>query len=207
MKKLALMLSIIVATISAPVFAEGSAEAGQTKAATCAACHGMDGNSLVAMFPKLAGQHSEYLKKQLHDFKASGMANNGKGRYDPTMAAFVMALTDQDIDDLAAYFSSQKATAVAATDVSALGEQLYKAGDAERGITACIACHGPTGKGMGAAGFPNLADQHSDYLKSQLTKFRGATRYNDLNGMMRDISKKLTDADIDAVAKYAASLK
>ncbi|MBE8168061.1 MAG: cytochrome c4 [Shewanella sp.] len=207
MKKLALMLSIIVATISAPVFAEGSAEAGQTKAAVCAACHGMDGNSLVAMFPKLAGQHAEYLNKQLHDFKASGMANSGKGRYDPTMAAFVLALTDQDIDDLSAYFASQKSSPIAVTDVPAAGMELYKAGDAGRGITACMACHGPTGDGMAAAGFPSLADQHPDYIKSQLTKFRGATRHNDLNGMMRDIAKKLTDADIDALAKYVSSLK
>ncbi len=201
------MLSVIVATISAPVFAEGSAEAGQTKAALCAACHGMDGNSLVAMFPKLAGQHAEYLKKQLHDFKTGGQTNGAKGRFDPTMAGFVAALTAQDIEDLSAYFAAQKSSQIAATDGSAAGMELYNSGDAERGITACLACHGPTGKGMGAAGFPSLADQYPDYIKSQLTKFRDATRHNDLNGMMRDISKKLTDADIDALTKYIASLK
>ena len=201
------MLSIIVATISAPVFAEGSAEAGQTKAALCAACHGMDGNSLVAMFPKLASQHAEYLNKQLHDFKLGGQTNGAKGRYDPTMAGFVAGLSDQDIEDLSVYFSAQKITPIVVADVPSLGEKIYRAGDKTRGITACSACHGPSGKGMGAAGFPHLGSQYPTYIISQLKKFRDGQRHNDMNGMMQDNAKKLSDADINAVAQYIASLK
>ncbi|RLV58069.1 cytochrome c4 [Parashewanella curva] len=208
MKKLALVLSVIIAAISAPAFsAEGNAEAGKTKAMLCAACHGVDGNSLVPMYPKLADQHAEYLAKQLHDFKKGSASAGKEGRFDPIMAGFVATLNDQDIADLSAYFASQKSKPVAVADVPAAGKMLYEAGDAKKGITACMACHGPQGKGMGMAGFPHLASQQPDYIKSQLMKFRSKSRHNDLNGMMQDVAAKLTDADIDALSKYIASLK
>ena len=208
MKKLVLVLSVIFAALSASAHAaEGNAEAGKTKAAICAACHGMDGNSLVNMYPKLAGQHAGYLAKQLHDFKAGAASGGQKGRFDPVMTGFVMALSDQDIADLSAYFASQKVTHTPSTEVTSRGEKLYKAGDAENGIPACLACHGPAGKGMGLAGFPALTGQHATYIKAQLNKFKAGHRHNDLNGMMEDVAKKLSDKDIDAITKYIASLK
>ncbi len=208
MKKLVLVLSVIIAALSVSAnAAEGNAEAGKAKAATCAACHGMDGNSPVNLFPKLAGQHADYLVKQLHDFKAAATTGGKTGRNEPTMFGFVMTLSDQDMADLSAFFASQKVTHAPAADFAAIGKKLYEAGDAERGIPACMACHGPAGKGMGLAGFPALAGQHSAYIKAQLSKFKAGQRNNDLNGMMEGVAKKLNDSDIDAITQYIASLK
>ncbi len=208
MKKLILVLSVIFAALSAFAHAaEGNAKAGKTKAAICSACHGMDGNSTVDMYPKLAGQHAVYLAKQLRDFKAGAASGGKKGRYDPVMAGFVMALSDQDIADLSAYYASQKVIHTPSKEVSALGEKLYKAGDADKGIPACMACHGPAGKGMGLAGFPLLTGQHAAYIKAQLNKFKTGQRHNALNGMMGGVAKKLSDKDIDAITKYIASLR
>ncbi|MBM7072573.1 cytochrome c4 [Shewanella sp. 202IG2-18] len=208
MKKLVLVLSVIFAALSVSAqAAEGNAEAGKAKAAICAACHSMDGNSMVPLYPKLAGQHAPYLTKQLHDFKSAATSGGKEGRNDPIMAGFVMALSDQDMADLAAYFASQKVTHTPAAEFPAIGKKLYEAGDAERGIPACMACHGPAGKGMGLAGFPSLTGQHATYIKSQLNKFKMGQRHNDLNGMMEGVAKKLNDSDIDAITQYIASLK
>ncbi|KGJ88139.1 c-type cytochrome [Thalassotalea sp. ND16A] len=179
----------------------GVVAAGKTKSAACAACHGADGNALVAMYPNLAGQHEKYLAKQLADFKAGP-----EGRADPVMAGMVAALSDTDIQDLAAYYASQKVQAKA-VEANAAGKKLYQGGDATRGITACIACHGTTGKGSALAGFPAVGSQNVDYLKSQLAKFRDGSRHNDMNAMMANIAAKLTDKDIAAVAEYMASLR
>jgi cytochrome c553 len=207
MKKLAIALSVVVAAISSPTMAEGNAEAGKTKALVCSACHGVDGNSMIDMYPKLAGQHPAYLEKQLHDFRSAAQTGGKDGRMDPIMSGMTMPLSDADIADISAFFASQTNQAAAVADVPALGAQLYKGGDTARGITACMACHGPDGNGAGLAGFPALAGQHTNYIKIQLNKFRDSNRHNDLNGMMQDIAKKLSDADIDALAKYIASLK
>ncbi|MCH1929822.1 cytochrome c4 [Shewanella sp. A25] len=207
MKKLAFALSVVVAAISSPVIAEGNAEAGKTKVIVCSACHGMDGNSMIDMYPKLAGQHASYLQKQLHDFRSAAQSGGKDGRMDPIMSGMAMPLSDQDILDISAYFSSQAIQAADVKDVPDLGEKLYKGGDVARGITACLACHGPEGKGGESAGFPALAGQHANYIKIQLTKFRDASRHNDLNGMMQDVAKKLSDSDIDALSKYLSSLK
>ncbi|MCG9697990.1 cytochrome c4 [Shewanella sp. Isolate11] len=206
MKKFAIALSIL-ATLSTPALAAGDAEAGKTKAVICSACHGVDGNSMIDMYPKIAGQHQAYLNKQLHDLRKAAHTGGAEGRNDPMMSPMAAALSDQDIDDLAAYFASQKHNENAATDVPPLGEQLYKGGDPVRGITACIACHGPTGQGNEAAGFPALASQHANYIKIQLNKFHSATRNNDLNGMMQDVAKKLTAEDMEALSKYISSIK
>ncbi len=179
----------------------GIVAAGKTKSAACAACHGVDGNALVAMYPNLAGQHEKYLVKQLADFKAGP-----EGRNDPVMAGMVAALSETDMQDLAAYFASQKVNAKADA-ANATGKKLYQGGNATRGITACIACHGTTGKGSALAGFPTVGSQNVDYLKSQLAKFRDGTRHNDMNSMMANIAAKLTDKDIAAVAEYMSSLK
>ncbi|MPY25303.1 cytochrome c4 [Shewanella psychropiezotolerans] len=206
MKKLALALSVL-ACISSPVMAEGNAEAGKTKAIVCSACHGVDGNSMIDMYPKLAGQQTTYLIKQLHDFRSAAKTGGKEGRNDPIMGGMALMLSDQDIEDVAAYYSSQTKVVAEVKDIPTLGEQLYKGGDMTRGITACIACHGPEGAGIELAGFPDIGGQHANYLKIQLNKFSDTNRNNDLNGMMQDIAKKLTSDDIEALSKYISSLK
>ncbi|TKB46830.1 cytochrome c4 [Thalassotalea mangrovi] len=184
----------------------GDVALGKEKSATCVACHGADGNSMVAMYPKLAGQNEQYLFKQLMDFKKAVDSNNEEGRVDPVMAGMVAPLSEADMQNLAAYFASQKVSPSAA-EANELGKNLYQGGDAKRGITACIACHGVDGQGMALAGFPIVGQQHVDYLKAQLGKFRDGTRANDMNSMMQNIASKLTDKDIQAVAEYMSSLK
>ncbi|WP_182026424.1 c-type cytochrome [Vibrio rotiferianus] len=204
MKKLALILSLLA---SCSVWAQGSIEAGKAKSQTCVACHGADGNSAIAMYPKLAGQHVKYLEKQLKDLKL-GMTSGGKqGRYDPVMSGMAMPLTDTDIADLSAYYASLPISEQSTPeDVVAKGKTLYTAGDAERGLTACIACHGPRGNGTELSGFPKISGQHADYIKAQLIKFRDGNRENDMNAMMRDIAKKMTDEDIETLSKYVGGL-
>ncbi|MFM4728636.1 cytochrome c [Aeromonas caviae] len=204
MKNLVITLALMVG-VTGMAQAKGDAAAGQTKAAVCAACHGPDGNSPVDMYPKIAGQHASYIKKQLVELKAA--ASGQTGRVAPVMGPMALPLSEQDMDDLAAYFSSQKVTPVAVPDdVVAAGKALYMGGDMERGLAACTACHGPRGSGVEQAKYPSLSGQHPAYIKAQLTAFRSATRDNDPNGMMRDVAKKLTDQDIEAISKYVAGL-
>ncbi len=204
MKKLALILSLLA---SCSVWAQGSIEAGKAKSQTCVACHGADGNSQLAMYPKLAGQHAKYIEKQLKDLKL-GMTSNGKqGRYDPVMSGMAMPLSEQDTQDLAAYYASLPISPnTTPENVVEKGKSLYTAGDAERGLTACIACHGPRGNGTELSGFPKISGQHADYIKAQLEKFRDEKRGNDMNAMMRDVAKKLTDDDIAVLSKYVGGL-
>ena len=173
--------------------------AGKAKSAVCASCHGVDGNSLVPMYPKLAGQHAEYTTKQLKEFK-SGVRKN------PIMAGMVAALSEQDMAELGAYFASQKSTPGNGNG-SELGKKLYFGGDASRGITACIACHGISGKGIAKAGFPAVANQSVEYLTAQLASFKAGERDNDRNGIMRNVSKRLKKKDIDALAQFMSSMK
>ncbi|NOH96178.1 c-type cytochrome [Vibrio sp. 99-70-13A1] len=204
MKKLALILSLLA---SCSVWAQGSIEAGKAKSQTCVACHGADGNSLITQYPKLAGQHAKYLEKQLKELKL-GMTSGGKqGRYEPVMGAMAMPLSEEDMADLAAYYASLPISNNSTPEnVVAEGKALYTAGNSERGITACIACHGPRGNGTELSGFPKVSGQHADYIKAQLEKFRDGSRNNDMNAMMRDVAKKLTDADIDTLSKYVGGL-
>ncbi|MDY7587333.1 c-type cytochrome [Vibrio cholerae] len=204
MKKLALILSVLA---SCSVWAQGSIEAGKAKSLTCAACHGADGNSPLTIYPKLAGQHEKYLEKQLKELKLGASSGGKQGRYDPVMSAMAMPLSDEDIADLAAYYASMPISGnTTPEDVVAQGKVLYTAGDASRGLTACIACHGPRGNGTELSGFPKISGQHADYIKAQLEKFRYGTRANDMNEMMRDVAHKLTDADIDILSKYVGGL-
>ncbi|EEX95576.1 cytochrome c4 precursor [Vibrio orientalis CIP 102891 = ATCC 33934] len=204
MKKLALILSLLA---SCSVWAQGSIEAGKAKSQTCVACHGADGNSQLAMYPKIAGQHAKYIEKQLKEFKL-GMTSGGKqGRVDPVMGGMAMPLSEQDMKDLAVYYASLPISDnTTPENVVEAGKVLYTAGDAERGLTACIACHGPRGDGTELSGFPKVSGQHADYIKAQLEKFRDGSRANDMNEMMRDIAKKLTDEDIDTLSKYVGGL-
>ena len=178
-------------------------EAGKAAAeGVCAGCHMADGNSVVPMFPKLAGQHAQYLSKQLKDYKSGA-------RKDDTMTgmAFVLA-TDADIDNVSAYFASQTAsTNTADTSKVALGQAIYRGGNSTSNLPACMGCHGKNGSGNPAAKFPALAGQHVDYTIKQLTAFRDATRSNDSNLMMRNVANKMTTAEIAAVANYIAQMK
>ncbi|CAH6804698.1 Cytochrome c4 [Vibrio chagasii] len=204
MKKLALILSLLA---SCSVWAQGSIEAGKAKSQTCVACHGADGNSLITQYPKLAGQHEKYLEKQLKELKL-GMTSGGKqGRYEPVMGAMAMPLSEEDMADLAAYYASLPISNNSTPEnVVDDGKVLYTAGNAERGLTACIACHGPRGNGTELSGFPKISGQHAEYIKAQLEKFRDGSRNNDMNAMMRDVAKKLTDAEIDTLSKYVGGL-
>jgi len=204
MNKLALILSLLA---SCSVWAQGSIEAGKAKSETCVACHGADGNSLITTYPKLAGQHAKYIEKQLKDLKLGATSAGKQGRYDPVMSAMAMPLSDEDMSDLAAYFSSLPISSNSTPeDVVSTGKALYTAGDSSRGLTACIACHGPRGNGTELSGFPKISGQHADYVKAQLMKFRDDSRGNDMNAMMRDVAKKLTDADIEILSKYVGGL-
>lgn len=178
----------------------GDPEAGKTKSATCQACHGADGNSLNPMWPKLAGQQADYTAKQLAEFKS------GK-RQDPTMAPMAAALSEQDMADLGAYYASQTATiAGAAQDMVEAGGAVYRGGNKDTGVPACMGCHGPSGAGVPGAGFPSLGGQHADYTVKTLNDFRTGARNNDVNNMMRDIAARMSDEEIKAVAQFAAGL-
>ncbi len=181
---------------------EGDAKAGQAKAATCVGCHGPDGNSMVAMWPKLAGQHQQYLVRQLELIKSGT-------RSIPEMTGMVAGLSAQDMADLAAWFNGNAiATGSADENLVTLGEKIYRAGDAAAGVAACIACHGPTGAGNPVAGYPAVAGQHAAYSVKTLKSFRAGKGFaNDATGMvMPGVSKQLTDEAIEAVASYMQGL-
>lgn len=201
-KVLMLVLTGLTISVATSVWAEGgNAEAGKTKSATCAACHGMDGNSTNPEWPKLAGQHANYIMKELMDFK-------GDKRVNATMAPMAKPLSEQDMADLAAYFESQARKPGEADQTQvALGEQVYKGGNNASGVAACAACHGPNGAGNPAANFPSLNGQQTTYIKNQLHAFRKGERTNDAGKMMRNIAANMTDAEIDAVAEYIAGLQ
>lgn len=207
MRNIAFTLTMLVGLIGSAQAVDGDADAGKTKSVTCAACHGADGNASVAIYPKIAGQHAGYIYKQLKEFKL-GMTSGGKeGRYDPVMSGMAAPLSDQDMKDLAVYFSTQTmSSGTTPEDVVEVGQSLYRGGDMERGIPACLACHGPRGVGHSLAGFPKISFQHPEYIKAQLEKFRDGSRNNDMNGMMRDIAVKLTDKDIEILSKYMSGL-
>ncbi len=185
---------------SGAVWAEGDATAGKTKSAGCSACHGVDGNSVNPAWPSLAGQHPGYTVKQLQNFKTGTREN-------ATMAPMATLLTEQDMRDLAAYFSGQKIKfGFADPGLVNLGEQIYRGGNSETGLPACIGCHSPSGLGNPAANFPSLSGQHVAYVVSQLKAFRDGQRANDQAGMMRDLAAKMTEQEMQAVASYIQGL-
>lgn len=206
MKLQRLAFSIVfsgLALSSSQVWAEGSAEEGQTKAAPCVACHGVNGNSANPEWPSLAGQSAPYVIKQLKAFKSGERQN-------PLMTPMAQPLSDDDIEDLAAYYSQQTPTGLEANPSKvAEGQRLYRGGDPVAGIAACTACHGPSGKGVAAAGYPALQGQHATYVIAQLKAYRAGTRTTDQpqNRMMRDVANRLTDSQIEAVAQYVQGLR
>lgn len=196
----AVALSLLM---SWPVLAAGDADAGQAKAAICAACHGADGNSVIPNWPKLAGQHSAYLERQL------GLIKSGQ-RSVPEMTGIVAGLSDEDFADLAAYFSGQaKTRGLTDEAMLATGELLYRAGIADKDVPACMSCHGPAGEGNPLAGYPSLAGQHAAYSEKMLQGFRAGTMWGaDDTGskIMTDVANRLTDAEIQAVSSYLQGL-
>lgn len=184
-----------------------SVERGKAVATSvCAACHAADGNSTIPANPKLAGQHYDYVLKQLKDFKAVG--DKPAARPNPVMSGMVANLDEAQMKDLAAYFAAQKAAENTAKNKATLeqGKKLYRAGDASKGLPACAACHGPAGAGIPGQ-YPRIAGQHTEYMEAQLKAFRDGGRANDPNKMMRMIALKMTDAEIKAVADYIAGLR
>lgn len=201
MNKWLVSSAIVLAMSTVGVQAAGDAAAGQTKSAVCMACHGADGNSPTnPIWPKLAGQQSSYIQRQLQDFKAGARKND-------LMSPMAAPLSDQDMVDLAAYFSSQTQNpGTAAADQVALGERIYRAGNPQSKVAACMACHGPTGAGNAPAKFPRISGQHAAYVEKALKDFRAGARDNDPNGMMRGVATNMTDAEIMAVAQYVQGL-
>ncbi len=200
-KFLLFVLTSSLMLISIQAGAAGDPVAGQSKAAVCTACHGVDGNSVTAAWPKIAGQHEEYIYKQLIDFKSGNRDN-------PQMTPIVATMNDEDLSDVAAYFSSQKAQpGFAAPENLLTAERMYRVGDPGSGLASCSACHGPNGSGNPAAKFPALSGQHAEYTIATLKAYKSEDRNNDPNSIMRNIASKLTNSDIDIIANYLQGLQ
>lgn len=181
-------------------------KAKQTAETLCAACHMADGNSQLPANPKIAGQHEDYLFKQLREFK--GWNGNPPVRENAIMGGMVAALEEPDMRALAKYFASFELQPEPAKNLETieLGQQIWRAGIASKGVPACAACHGPAGAGMPAQ-YPRLSGQFAEYIDTQMKAFRDGGRKNDPNGMMRTIAIKMTDPEIKAVSDYAAGLR
>lgn len=198
---LVLTIGLLIVFSYISVNAAGDPEAGKTKSATCAACHGVDGNSVNPVWPKLAGQHESYLVKQLLYF-TDGERDNS------TMKGMAAGLSEQDREDLAAYFASQKVTIGAADpELVEFGEKIYRSGNAESGVAPCMGCHGPNGAGNPAAGYPALRGQHAAYIENQLRGFASGNRVNEnARKMMQILASRMTDREIRSVASYIQGL-
>lgn len=202
--------SAVEALAQGTPFADGTVEAGATKAGTCSACHGPNGNSTSAQWPKIAGQNAIYIAEQLQLFKAGVRVN-------PDMLKIVSSLSDQDLDSVAVFFQAQ--TPVGGEADSALwqaGANLYRFGDPARQIPACTACHGPVGRGNTVSDYPALRAQFAEYVVKQLNNFASGTRYSGAkagaptsrNGeMMATIAKRLNSTDIEDVAAYIQGMR
>ncbi|MBT2117428.1 cytochrome c4 [Dyella sp. LX-66] len=180
----------------------GDATAGQGKAAACGACHGMDGNSSDAQYPKLAGQSEQYIVQQLTNFKS------GK-RQNPIMMGMAAPLSEQDMHDIGAYFAGKSALpGVADQALVQRGEQLYRQGDAAKGVPACMACHSIDGRGNPGAMYPQLTSQHAQYIQATLKAMHDGTSWGDdaHAKIMPSIAQKLDEKDIAAVASYVEGL-
>ncbi len=182
------------------------AKAKQTAESVCVACHSADGNSLLPENPKLAGQHEDYLYKQMREFK--GWDGAAPVRENAIMGAMVAGLEDEDMKGLAKYFASFELQPESSKNLETmeLGQKIWRGGIASKGVPACAACHGPAGAGLPAQ-YPRLSGQFADYSAAQLKAFRDGGRENDPNRMMRMIALKMTDAEMNAVADYAAGLR
>lgn len=198
MKNMRWAIFVLAAALAGTARAEGNAAAGRLKAEMCEGCHGKSGNSETPIFPKLAGQNSGYLSKQLADFRE-------QKRTDPTMNAIAGGLSDQDIADIAAYYAQQKVRSEPPAKATA-GKRLYLMGNVANGIPSCTGCHAADGAGNGPAHYPALAGQHAAYVAKTLGDFKTQARNNDANSIMRAISAKLGADEVNALADYIAGL-
>jgi cytochrome c553 len=214
MKSMSRSCLVILSLLGAPLaLAAGSPEAGAAKAATCTACHGPNGNSTTPLYPTLAGQNAAYLLGQLKYFKSNSRINSAG-----VMMGMALTLDDQSMQDVAAYFAAQTPTGLEA-DPSywQAGQQLYRGGDALRGIPACMACHGPSGRGNPGAGYPALRAQHAEYVVKQLGDYAAGKRYSttekgDSSGganaaIMNTISQRLSQEEMRNLASYVQGLR
>jgi len=184
--------------------AAGDPVAGAQKVQMCSVCHGPNGNSMNPAWPSLAGQHTIYIIKQLKDYKSGSRSN-------PQMTPMAMPLSDQDIEDIAAYYAEQtiQGSPVPASveyKLVEIGEGVYRAGNHSSNLPSCMACHGPGGNGNPAANYPSLGGQHAAYTAAQLHAFRNEERSNDTSAVMRDVAGKMTVEEIEAVSQYLQGL-
>lgn len=210
MKKAMAAIAFLAFTGTAAMAAEegpalkagGDPAAGEGVAQTCAGCHGNDGNSPQAEWPNIAGQHAGYVFEQLQAFKA------GEGRSNPQMAGAVAELSEQDMRDVAAFFSEQPIKVMGANDEERVerGREIYLGGIPDKGVAGCVACHGPRGRGNPAADYPAVGGQWGEYLVSQLEAFRSGERTSDENSAMRALAEEMSDEEIRAVSEYMAGL-
>ena len=212
-KALVFVFAGLAMIASAVSHAGGDAEKGKALAASCAACHGSEGVSTNPEWPNLAGQGEGYLAKQLYDFRTI-VSKEGESpvvykRQNAVMNGMAVAIaSDEDVQHIAAYYASlPAATGAAKEETVEEGTLIYKGGKTSTKIAACASCHGPTGSGVDAAKFPKLAGQHSKYIAMQLKAFRSGARNNDMNQMMRDVAKRMSDTDIEMVSGYIAGLQ
>ncbi|UCC55835.1 MAG: cytochrome c4 [Gammaproteobacteria bacterium] len=198
---LAITITLVIATTTGLALAAGDPEAGKTKSASCAACHGIDGNSINPEWPKLAGQNEKYLTKQLGYFQHGERENS-------TMSGMVANLSGQDIQDIAAYYMSQTPTIGSADpELVEFGERIYRSGNSDSGVAPCMGCHGPSGAGNPAAGYPALRGQHAKYTEIQLHGFSEGKRVNEnAKKMMQILAARMTNREIRAVASYIQGL-
>ena len=198
---LVITMSLLVSMAFAPAQAGGDPEAGKVKSASCAACHGVDGNSVNPEWPKLGGQHAGYIIQQLLYF-SDGERDNA------TMKGMAANLSDEDRMDLGAYYASQKVSYGAADPAEVeLGEKIYRGGYSESGVAPCMSCHGPNGAGNPAANYPALRGQHAKYVENQLHGFAEGNRVNENSiTMMQIIANRMTNKEIRAVASYIQGL-
>jgi len=190
------------AEVAAAALKPGDATSGQAKSATCAACHGMDGNPASSQYPKLAGQHEDYIVRQVNLFKSHKREN-------AVMMGFVATLSEQDMHDIGAYFAAKASLpGVADAKLVQRGEALYRGGDKASGLPACMACHGPDGRGNPGAGYPQLGGQYADYVTLKLKDFAAGKGYSDDERakVMVTVAKGLGEQDIAALATYIEGL-
>ncbi len=192
---------LIILAASLVTIGAGNADSGKDKVATCVACHGQDGNSMVGLWPSLAGQNANYLVRQLQHIKS------GK-RSIALMAGILDNFSKEDLDDIAAFYASKNNTiGQVEADKVELGRKLYYSGSLEKGIPACTACHSPKGKGNAPAGYPLLSGQQADYVIKSLKNYRSGERNNDESSqMMMAIAYKLDDVEIDALSSFINGL-
>ena len=199
------LLAMLLAAfqVQAQSLIDGSLEAGKARSISCTACHGAEGNSVNPLWPHISKQSASYVVKQLEAFQKGTRSN-------PLMTPQAMSLSDEDIRNVAVYFESLPAPAMAIADPSKLvrGEALYRGGSGERNVAACLACHGPTGRGNPAARFPALQGQHAAYTAKQLRDYAAGNRTSDgKTRIMRDIAARLSEEDIVALASYIQGLR